>query len=61
MKKKNIVLMSIFIALVLLVGAVGLLLGSVFYDKLPFYREKEVTEEPTSSSDKIAVVKEQWL
>lgn len=56
MKKKNIVLMSIFIALVLLVGAVGLLLGSVFYDKLPFYREKEVTEEPTPSSDKIAVV-----
>lgn len=56
MKKKNIILMSIFIVLVLITGFVGILVGSVFYDKLPFYSEKNSDKENVSSSDRIAVV-----
>ena len=56
MKKKNVLLLSVFIALVLLTGGVGVIIGSIFYDKMPFYTEKDVAQEMSISSDKIAVV-----
>ena len=56
LKKKNVLLLSVFIALVLLTGGVGVIIGSIFYDKMPFYTEKDVAQEMSISSDKIAVV-----